>query len=289
MERLARIGLVANPTKASAGEWTRELFHTIQRMGGAAKIESATAKEADLPGGQDLVAMAAEVDVIVVLGGDGTILRTARALGADQKPLASVNLGNLGFLTTATCDEASALIGALLHRQHRISIRRTLEATFVGRDGTPNVQTALNDAVVSRGAISHMVKLDVSVDGEFLNRYSGDGLIVSTPTGSTAYNLAAGGPIVSPNAAVFCVTPICSHALANRAVVVEDSASIEIRPTDEDDELLLSMDGCGPWSLGFDRPVTLRRGAWEIPLVALEGQGFYPRLRQKFQWRNSSI
>lgn len=283
------IGIVANIAKPNAATLTRQLAAQF-RSGGAHLIcEEVTAAHAGESGGRSLAEVADEAAVLVVLGGDGTILHTARQLGSAVKPLAAVNTGRLGFLTTATSDETGDFVSAILGRNYHISRRSTVEATFVDADGRQCCETGLNEAVVSRGAISRMVRLNVAINGAFVNCYSGDGLIVSTPTGSTAYSLSAGGPIVNPEAGVFCITPICPHAVANRSFVVSDDVSIELMATGTGEELLLNIDGGAPWSLSKEKPVTLRRGQWTVPLVTLPDVSFYGVLRQKLQWNGSSV
>ena len=257
------------------------------RIGGGKKVTVPEA--AGITGGVGLLEMARDAGVLVVLGGDGTILHIARQLGAELKPLAAVNVGRLGFLTTATTEETGEFVRAILSGNYAISQRRTVEAEFTDHEGRQHRQTGLNEAVVSRGAISRMVRLNVTINGTFVNCYSGDGLIISTPTGSTAYSLSAGGPIVNPEAGVFCITPICPHAVANRSVVVNDDAVIELMATGTSEELLLSMDGGPAVSLNKLAPVILRRGPWTVPLVTLPGTSFYGVLRQKLQWNGGSV
>lgn len=283
------IGLVANITKPNAADLTRRLAAMFREGGARVLCEQETAAEAGEANGVPLAEAAAEAGVLVVLGGDGTILHTARQLGAGVKPLAAVNTGRLGFLTTATADDTQHFVHAILSGNYQISRRRTVEAHFTAHDGAAHCQTGLNEAVVSRGAISRMIRLNVTIDGTFVNCYGGDGLIVSTPTGSTAYSLSAGGPIVYPAAGVFCITPICPHAVANRSVVVNDDATIELMAEGRMEELLLSIDGGPPWQLTREKPVILRRGAWTVPLVTLPDVSFYGVLRQKLQWNGSSV
>lgn len=283
------IGLVANVTKPTAAALTRQLARQFHAGGVSVLCDTATAEAAGMSGGLALADVAARSEVLVVLGGDGTILHTARQLGAQVKPMAAVNVGRLGFLTTATTDETDAFVSAIIGGHYQISRRRTLEASFTDADGRVLCETGLNEAVVSRGAISRMIRLNVSIDGAFVNCYSGDGLIVSTPTGSTAYSLSAGGPILNPDAGVLCITPICPHAVANRSVVVSDDAVIELNASAATEELLLSIDGGGPWSLSREKPVFLRRGAWTVPLVTLPGTSFYGVLRQKMQWNGGNV
>jgi NAD+ kinase len=283
------IGLTANITKPGSAALTQRLTEQFRAAGASVLLEDATAAHAGLAGGLPLTAVAAECTVLVVLGGDGTILHTVRRLGAALKPLAALNLGRLGFLTAGTADEADAFVTALLSGAWEISPRSMIETGFTDHHGVVHTLAGLNEAVISRGAASRMVRLNVSVDGLFVNTYSGDGLIVATPTGSTAYNLSARGPIVTPQAGVFCVTPVCPHAIASQGFVVNDSASLTLTAAGAAEELLLSIDGATPFTLDRDAPVHLRRAAWTVPLVQLPGASFYSVLRQKLQWNGSSV
>jgi NAD+ kinase len=283
------IGLSANISKPGSAVLTQRLARDLRAGGARVVLEQDTAAAAGEAGGLPLFAVAEQCRLLVVLGGDGTILRTVQQLGAGVKPVAAVNIGRLGFLTTGTADEAAAIVEAVLTGAYEISERSVLEAEFTAHGGEVRTQAALNEAVVSRGAISRMVRLNVTVDGQFVNGYSGDGLIVSTPTGSTAYNLSAGGPIVTPQAGVFCVTPICPHAIGSQGFVVNDSARIELTAAGTMEELLLNLDGGAPIPLCREAPVKLRRAGWTVPLVQMPGSSFYGVLRQKLMWNGSSV
>jgi len=283
------IGLTANTSKPNAASLTRQLAAQFRSGGARVLCEEATAHAAGLEGGLPLDDVARQAEVLVVLGGDGTILHTARLLGAGMKPLAAVNTGRLGFLTTTRAEETGEFVSALLARDYNISQRHTVEATFTCVGGRTQTQTGLNEAVVSRGAAARMIRLNVTINGLFVNCYSGDGLIVSTPTGSTAYSLSAGGPIVCPTADVFCITPICPHVIAYRSVVVNDDVEIVLQTVAASEELLISMDGGEPVALDWERPITIRRGAWNVPLVTLPDSSFFGVLRHKLQWSGSSV
>ncbi len=283
------IGLTANTTKPNAGELTRKLAEQFRRGGARVVCEQAAAALAGEPDGKPLQEVAAECDVLVVLGGDGTILHTARQLGGALKPVAAVNTGRLGFLTTATSEETEMLVSAVLGRGYRISHRRTIEASFTAQDGRQVRHTGLNEVLISRGAISRVVRLNVSINGVFVTCYNGDGLIISTPTGSTAYSLSAGGPIINPEAGVLCLTPICPHAMSNRSLVVNDDVTMEITSAGTVDDIILNIDGGAQWTLDKEHPVTLHRGAWTVPLVMLPGVSFYGVLRQKLGWNGTSV
>lgn len=227
--------------------------------------------------------------MLVVLGGDGTILRTARLLGPAVKPIASINTGRLGFLTTGTEAEVDRLIATILSQSWRLTRRSVVEASFRSASGESFTEGGLNEITVTRGSFSRMIRLEVRVDGEFLNRYSADGLIVSTPTGSTAYSLSAGGPIIAPDAGVFCLTPICPHALSNRPLVVSDTVTIEIQPVEPIDELLLNVDGGPAFVPGISHPVRIRKAPWTVPLVTFREHSFHSILRDKLRWTGDSF
>ena len=283
------IGLVANPTKPDAAALARHLADALETAGAAVVPDEAAASLIGRPGGVPTAALGHHADRVVILGGDGTLLRTAGLMGRDVRPLAAINIGRLGFLTTTTAAEMARFVSLLVSGAYQISRRRTIEAAFTTRDGQRLELAGLNEAVVTRGAISRTVTVEVRIDGEFLNAYHGDGLLVATPTGSTAYSLSAGGPIIHPGAEVFCITPVCPHAIANRSCVVRDDVTIDLLPAGRPEELLLSIDGGDPWSLCRDRAVTLRRGPVDIPLITMPGFSFYGVLRQKLQWHGGNV
>ena len=283
------IGIVANSTKTGAAGHIRTLADGFTAGGATVLLEEHTAILARLPGGVPLTEIGAAADLIVVLGGDGTILRAARVLGNGVKPLAAVNTGRLGFLTTATESELDHFIQALLTGDYRLSHRGLIQAAFRCRDGEELVEGGMNEITVTRGTLSRMLKLEVRIESEFLNMYSGDGLIVATPTGSTAYSLSAGGPIINPEAGVFCLTPICPHALSNRSFVVNDNVTVEIQPVEPIDEVLLNVDGGQAYPLSRDHPITLRKAPWTVPLISFRETSFYEVLRDKLKWSGSSV
>src|SRR5580658_8629936 len=192
--------------------------------------------------------LAAQVDLLIVLGGDGTLLSASRALGSHKVPILAVNLGGLGFLTSVTLDELYPVLDQILAGEHRTSERMMLDAEIVRGGKAGERQIALNDAVANKAAIARMLDFDVFVNGDSVGRYRADGLVVATPTGSTAYSLAAGGPIVHPQLDAFVITPICPHMLTNRPLVVPDTARIEIRIAPGEEPVFLTLDG----QVGFE-------------------------------------
>jgi len=289
MDHPVTAGIVANPTKPDAVPRTLEIVERLREQKVRLLLESATACAIGETGGLPLAEIANSAEVIVVLGGDGTILHTARQLGPKAKPLAAINTGRLGFLTTAMEDELGAFVRTIAQREYEISHRSLLHAEFDCRKGIHHSFEALNEVTFSRGASSRMIRLEAYIDGEFLNRYSGDGLIVATPTGSTAYSLSAGGPLVNPSARVFLVTPICPHALASRSFVVNDDVEMEVRPEEHQrEEILVSTDGSPGLTLKRHTAVRIRRAGYALPLVTFPNKSFYTVLQQKLRWMGYS-
>jgi NAD+ kinase len=285
-----QFGLVANPTKHGAAELARTVINRLRAHGWSPLADEATSSF--LGGGlvgHDLPAIGEAAQFIVVLGGDGTILTTARRFGQSVKPLAAINTGRLGFLTTAAADDLEAFINALATGNFLISHRTVLEVSYPDREGNLIAATALNEATLTRGRQPRMINVEARIDGEVFNRYHGDGLIVSTPTGSTAYSLSAGGPIVSPKARVFLVTPICSHTLADRSLIVGDAAILEFITLGGADETLLTLDGDGSIPLTAGVPVTIKRAGYDVPLVSLPDYSFYRLVQAKLGWSGSTI
>jgi NAD+ kinase len=228
--------------------------------------------------------MAARVDLLIVLGGDGTLLAAARQFTEREVPILAVNLGGMGFLTSVTLDETFPLLEIVFAGKHRLSPRMMLQAE-VHRGGKAILhERALNDAVMTKTAMSRILDFDVTVDGLPLGRYRADGLIVSTPTGSTAYSLAAGGPILFPVLQAFLLTPICPHMLTNRPLVLPDSVRLEIDFSALEEQAYLTLDGQVGLELERNDRVTISRSPHRVMLVRPQEQTYFKVLRNKLRW-----
>ncbi len=229
-----------------------------------------------------------EVDLIVVLGGDGTLLGTAgRIAKADADiPILGVNFGSLGFLTEVTLPEIYASLEAAVSGTAQIEERMMLHVAVTSGSGNPMERIVLNDVVVTQGALSRIIELSVSVDGEFMMRIKADGLIIASPTGSTAYSLSAGGPIVHPQVDGLAITPIAPHTLTNRPVVVPGSSEIHIQPLihDAQSEVFATLDGQALLALNSEHVVTVRRSQKRLRLVRASARGYFQVLREKLKW-----
>jgi NAD+ kinase len=231
-----------------------------------------------------------DLDALLTFGGDGTLLRGARLLGARETPILGVNLGRVGFLTTATRDSLDPALDALVAGRYEIEKRQALRAGIRDPEGeTRATQMAMNDVAVHKGGVARVIRVNVFIQGENVGPYSADGIIVATPTGSTAYSLSAGGPIVVPGVEAMVVTPIAAHTLAVRALVVPATYRIVIEPmAGWADDLLVSFDGQTGTTLAPGESVDVCRADHRVCLIRLGGEGFFERMRQKLHWGDLS-
>ena len=225
-----------------------------------------------------------KVDLLMVLGGDGTLLSAARALHGHNVPILAVNLGALGFLTSVTLDELYPVLEQVLAGKHRTSERMMLQASISQGGVVGEPHTALNDAVVNKSAMARMIEFDLYVDKSHVARYRADGLIVATPTGSTAYSLAAGGPIIHPSLDALVITPICPHMLTNRPLVISGSASVEVDFTASEEPVYLTLDGQTGVQLGPKDHVEVTKSANKVKLVRPMDKNYFEILRSKLRW-----
>jgi len=226
----------------------------------------------------------AQVDLLIVLGGDGTLLAAARVMGEHAVPILPVNLGGLGFLTSVTLEEFYPILEQTLAGKNRISERVLLQAEVLRGGQAVERHRAMNDAVLNKGALARMIDLDLHIDGDYVCSYKADGLIVCTPTGSTAYSLAAGGPIIYPLVEAFVITPICPHTLTNRPLVIPDTSRIEVGFHAGDESVFLTLDGQVGVELRRDDRVGITRASNKLRLVRPARKTYFEILRNKLKW-----
>jgi NAD+ kinase len=290
MSAVAMVGIVAKSHLREATPHLAEIEHWLSARGHGAVFETATAvlmppspgrKVADKP------ALVDGVDLVVVLGGDGTLLSVADCVasaGADV-PILGVNFGSLGFLTEATLPELYTSLEAALSGEARVEDRLMLRAATVRAGASLPEHLALNDVVITKAARARMTDLSVSVGDEFVTRVKADGLIVATPTGSTAYNLAAGGPIVQPVVDAIVLTPIAPHMLTNRPIVIPASSLVRVQPMmNERDELYVTFDGQAGYQLEAGDEVRIRCAERRVRLLRPSSRSYFEVLRQKLKW-----
>ena len=284
------VGLIAHTGKPGAADLVGKVCAEFARHSVPVVVEEETAKLAKLPDGHSISDLARAVDLIVVLGGDGTILTVVGRLGDTLKPIFGINIGSLGFLTCAASTAYREAVEAIVAGKIEFSERALLDVHLdpVGPEKRV-VLRCLNDAVFSRGEISRLIRLAVRVNGEALTEFNADGLIIATPTGSTAYSLSAGGPILVPDSGAFVITPICPHVLTNRSIIVDDSAVVEVEATEPDHPVFLTIDGRAPVHVEVGSVVTVRKAAQSLPLASLPGVSFFSVVRQKLKWRGSNV
>ena len=282
---MTRVGLVAKPDAAQAQSVILRLVEWLGQHGMTVVIEKETAglvpsasvaaaHKSDLPG---------QVDLLIVLGGDGTLLSMARAVGDLGVPILGVNLGGLGFLTATTLDEMLPALETLLAGGMEVEERMMLSASLRRGGQSVGEYIALNDVVITKSAMSRIIDLSVSVGGRHAISYRADGLIISTPTGSTAYNLSAGGPILFPTMDAVVLTPIAPHTLSNRPIVVPGAQRIEVALL-IDQEVMLTMDGQVGVPLRERDVVEVQKAAARIRLVRFPQKDFFSVLRTKLKW-----
>jgi NAD+ kinase len=283
------IGLVAHSEKVDARAALRGMIAALRKRDIAFELEGQTAALAGLKSDFDEHVLAQKTELLVVMGGDGTILRVVHKLGSSLRPILGVNIGSLGFLTCAGLSEIPRVVESLSRKDFILSKRNLLVAEITGRSGSKERLHGLNDVVISRGERSRLVKIQVKIDGEALAQYNADGLIIATPTGSTAYSLAAGGPIVTPDSGAFVITPICPHVLTNRSMVVSDRSIIEVYFSMPEQQVFVSVDGRLSRPMRVSDVLRITKSNRKLPLVMLPERSFPDVLRQKLKWSGSNV
>jgi NAD+ kinase len=284
------IGIAANIGKPESRDRLFELLSLLATNNVTALLEQEAAALAgrsndSLP----LREIGKRAEMIFVLGGDGTILRVARQLEGAPTPMLGVNLGSLGFLTSVRSEDLTAATEQILRGEYSISERFAIQTTLIRGGQRLETHSALNDVVISRGTFSRIVRLRVSIDGELLTEYVCDGMIFATPTGSTAYSLSAGGPILLPGARACILTPICPHALSNRSVIAGEKSVVTCQVASAAGELLLTVDGQVQMHMQVGDEIEVRRAPQTVHLVAPKGQSYFDVLRQKLKWSGSNV
>lgn len=286
--KVKKIAIVAKAETSAAKRIVQQAIKLAKAAGLQPVTDESTASLAELklPIRKDPIAISRFADLIMVIGGDGTMLHWARTTAGSGTPIFGVNVGGLGFLTASSWKDLPKAMNAVVAGKFSIESRTLLSA--IGQSCREKFKLkAMNDFVISRGSIPRMIRLEVKVDGEVLTTYRCDGLVISTSTGSTAYSLAAGGAIIAPEAKVISITPICPHTLSNRAVIINQQSTIEVRMLDKKREANLSADGWDCLELETKTPVIIRRNPQSVKLARLTDSSFFKTLRHKLQWMGS--
>ena len=286
--KVKKIAIVAKAETSAAKRIVQQAIKLAKAAGLQPVTDESTASLAELklPIRKDPIAISRFADLIMVIGGDGTMLHWARTTAGSGTPIFGVNVRGLGFLTASSWKDLPKAMNDVFAGKFSIESRTLLSA--IGQSCLDKFKLkAMNDFVISRGSIPRMIRLEVKVDGEVLTTYRCDGLVISTSTGSTAYSLAAGGAIIAPEAKVISITPICPHTLSNRAVIINQQSTIEVRMLDTKREANLSADGWDCLELETKTPVIIRRNPQSVKLARLTDSSFFKTLRHKLQWMGS--
>ena len=284
MPTIDTVGIVSKPRSELAARIVPGLIRWLGERGVGVRLDYETAEYAQLRAGLDRKEVPQGAQLVIVLGGDGTLLSAARAIGRGGIPLFAVNLGGLGFLTAITVDDLYPQLERALQGDFRVGVRRMLHCEHRRQGELIAEYDALNDVVLTKFEIARMIDLEVQIDGHFVCIYRADGLIIATPTGSTAYSLSAGGPIVFPSVGAIVITPICPHTLTNRPVVLDDASVIQVANLSDDSATYLTIDGQVGELLRRGDTVICKRSQNSISLIRPPEMMFFDVLREKLKW-----
>jgi NAD+ kinase len=290
LKNIERVGLVANPDKVKDVSVLKQAARAVAKAGRTLLVDEATAAigvdKVEILA--DAASLAKVCDLLMVFGGDGTMLRVAREAASIGTPVMGFNMGGLGFLTAASTKNLTSSLNKLWKSEYTLDSLPMINAS-VKTSGPNSEHHAVNDVVLSRGTIPRLIEVAVSVDSEPLTHYRCDGIIISTPAGSTAYSLAAGGGVIAPNAEVFAITPICPHTLSNRSVIVSIKSTITMQIMENRADTFLNTDGKFKAELAIGDIITLKRSHQKARLIRLSGRSFFETLRHKLQWSGSHV
>ena len=287
---IKRIGIVLKPNQPDALKTMCELTVWLARRGISLfggpeierrQIEQQTGCAVDEVEPEQL---AVNADLILVLGGDGTMIATARVMGDSEVPVLGVNYGGLGYLAEFRIEELYAALESILASNYRLDRRMMLAVDLMRGDASVAHNRVLNDVVINKSALARIIQIEAYLNQQFVNSFRADGLIVSTPTGSTAYNLSAGGPIIFPSMDAVVITPICPFTLSNRPIVVPDDSSIELRLKTDQEDVTLTLDGQVGLPLKVDDRVVIRKSKTTFNLVQPANRNYFDVLRDKLRW-----
>jgi NAD+ kinase len=283
MREIATVGIISKPNIARAGEIVYGLLAWLEEHGIEYRCDLRTAEYANKTEFFERERVPDGADLLIVLGGDGTLLSAARVVAGRDIPIFAVNLGHLGFLTAIPFEDLFEGLDQVLRGEYRIESRRMVSCEILRRDESIARYSALNDVVMTKSELARMIDLDTHVDDHFVAAYKADGLIISTPTGSTAYSLSAGGPVIFPSVNALCITPICPHMLTNRPVIVPDSSVIRIL-NHSDERTFLTIDGQIGEPLFRGDWVACRSSSESVHLIRPPKLLFFDVLREKLKW-----
>jgi len=290
MSSIKRIGIVLKPHQPEALKTICELVvwlaeRNIKLVGGP-EIERERIEHQTGCGVDELEheSIAANVDLILVLGGDGTMIATARMIGDQEVPVLGINYGGLGYLAEFRIEELYTALESILAGNYRLDRRVMLAVELRSGDAPPQFNRVLNDVVINKSALARIIEIEAYLNRQYVNSFRADGLIVSTPTGSTAYNLSAGGPVIFPSMNAVVITPICPFTLSNRPIVVPDDAEIELLLKTDNEEVALTLDGQVGHPLKVEDRVAIHKSRTTFNLIQPMNRNYFDVLRDKLRW-----
>ena len=284
---IKKVGIIANVAKEKSPEYTASLREWLLTRGIDVYLEEGIAAKIGVVPGVEKGKLGSLVDLLVVFGGDGTILRTARLVRDRDVPIVGINLGVFGYLTEVNLDEMFSAMELILAGEFQVEKRMMLDVEINGGAETFREGTVLNDVVINRGNLSRIVELETTVDGRYLTTFKADGLIIATPTGSTAYSLAAGGPIVFPELNSIIINPICPHTLTNRPIILPENAVIRVTLWTPEQGATVTLDGQVSFTVKSGDTITIRKSRYVTTLVSSPHRDYLEILRTKLGWGGS--
>jgi len=284
---IKKIGIIANVAKEKSAEYTLLLREWAEKRGVKVLLEEGIAAKIGENEGWDKKKLASMVDLLVVFGGDGTILRTVRFVSEFDIHIVGINLGAFGYLTEVNLNEMFSALELILKGEYQTEKRMMLDVTINLGDEIIRQESILNDVVITRGNLSRIIDLETMVNDRYLTTFRADGIIISTPTGSTAYSLSAGGPIVFPEQASFIINPICPHTLTNRPIVIPDNVQIKVVLWTKEQGATLTMDGQVSYTMKTGDSMTIKRSQHVTNLVLSPHRNYMEILRTKLGWGGS--
>jgi NAD+ kinase len=288
---IKKVGIIANIAKEQSPACTASLRDWMVGRGLEVYLEEGIAAKIGVTPGMERRKLGSLVDLLVVFGGDGTILRTARLVQDHQVPIVGINLGVFGYLTEVNLNEMFSALEVILSGDFQVEKRMMLDVKIngVGVDESYRGGSVLNDVVINRGNLSRIVDLETTVNGLYLTTFKADGLIIATPTGSTAYSLAAGGPIVFPELYSIIINPICPHTLTNRPIILPESAVIEVTARSLEQGATVTLDGQVSFTVKSGDSITITKSRYITTLVSSPHRGYFEILRTKLGWGGSQM
>ncbi|MBI5186857.1 MAG: NAD(+)/NADH kinase [Nitrospinae bacterium] len=282
---MKKIGVIAKSHKLERVDSVKRLYNWLVEKDLKVFLDCKTGERIGVPSEltkEDVGAK--DLDLLIVLGGDGTLLSVARMMYGRGVPILGVNMGSLGFLTEVTMDEIYPTLESVLAGKIDFEERILLSVTVLKKGEVRESHTVMNDVVFNKGVLSRIVDLKVSINGQYVSSYRGDGLIIATPTGSTAYSMAAGGPILYPTIDALIICPICPFSFANRPIVIPGNREIEVRLEVEHKDFYVTLDGQVGFEMNFDDAIHIRRADSRLKLIHLPEKNYYEVLRKKLKW-----